>query len=140
MVQNYRYLNKWTIKNNYSLPLILDIIENIDIKKVFTKLDLRWEYNNIQIKKGDEWKVAFTTPERSFEPTVMSFGLTNSLVIFQIIMNKILQNLINMGKVESFIDDVIMRTKEEERHNEVVEEVVRRLAEYDLYVKSKKYK
>jgi len=140
MVQNYRYLNKWTIKNNYSLPLILDIIENIDIKKVFTKLDLRWEYNNIQIKKGDEWKVAFTTPERSFEPTVMSFGLTNSLVIFQIIMNKILQNLINMGKVESFIDDVIMRTKEEERHNEVVEEVVRRLAENDLYVKSKKYK
>ena len=40
MVQNYRYLNKWTIKNNYSLPLILDIVENIGTKKVFTKLDL----------------------------------------------------------------------------------------------------
>ena len=40
MVQNYRYLNEWTIKNNYSLPLILNIVENISIKKVFTKLDL----------------------------------------------------------------------------------------------------
>jgi len=40
MVQNYRYLNKWTVKNNYLLPLILDIIENIGIKRVFTKIDL----------------------------------------------------------------------------------------------------
>ena len=43
MVQNYRYLNKWTIKNNYPLSFISDIVENIGIKKMFTKLDLRWE-------------------------------------------------------------------------------------------------
>jgi len=49
-----RYLNEWTIENNYPLPLILDIIENIDMKKVFTKINLRWEYNNIQIKERDE--------------------------------------------------------------------------------------
>ena len=47
MVQNYYYLNEWTIKNNYPLSLISDIIENIDTKKVFTKMDLRWGYNNI---------------------------------------------------------------------------------------------
>ena len=47
MVQNYRYLNEWTIENNYPLPLISDIVENIGTKKVFTKLDLRWGYNNI---------------------------------------------------------------------------------------------
>ena len=41
MVQDYKYLNKWTIKNNYSLPLILDIVENIGMKKVFTKMNLR---------------------------------------------------------------------------------------------------
>ena len=41
MVQNYRYLNEWTVKNNYSLPLISDIVENIGTKKVFTKMDLR---------------------------------------------------------------------------------------------------
>ena len=47
MVQNYRYLNKWTVKNNYPLLLILDIVENISMKKLFTKIDLRWGYNNI---------------------------------------------------------------------------------------------
>jgi len=82
MVQNYRYLNKWTIKNNYPLPLILDVVENIGMKKVFTKMDLRWGYNNVWIKEEDKWKAAFMTPGRSFEPTVMFFGLTNSPVTF----------------------------------------------------------
>jgi len=41
MAQDYRYLNEWTIKNNYPLPLISDMVENIDMKKVFTKIDLR---------------------------------------------------------------------------------------------------
>ena len=54
MVQDYQYLNEWTVKNNYSLPLILDMIENIGTKKIFMKLDLRWGYNNIRIKKRDE--------------------------------------------------------------------------------------
>jgi len=47
IVQDYRYLNEWTIKNNYLLLLILDIVENISTKKVFTKMDLRWGYNNV---------------------------------------------------------------------------------------------
>jgi len=54
MVQDYRYLNKWTVKNNYPLPLILDVLENISIKKVFTKMDLRWGYNNVRIKEGNK--------------------------------------------------------------------------------------
>jgi len=54
MVQDYRYLSKWMIKNNYSLPLISDMLENISMKKVFTKMDLRWGYNNVRIKEGDE--------------------------------------------------------------------------------------
>ena len=66
MVQDYRYLNEWTIKNNYLLPLISDVLENVGTKKVFTKMDLRWGYNNVRIKEGDEWKAAFTTPEGSF--------------------------------------------------------------------------
>jgi len=82
MVQDYRYLNKWTVKNNYPLPLISDIVENIGTKKVFTKLDLWWGYNNVQIKEGNEWKAIFITPKESFELTVMFFGLTNSLVTF----------------------------------------------------------
>ena len=54
MVQDYWYLNKWIIKNNYPLLLISDIVKNIGTKKMFTKLDLRWEYNNIWIKEEDE--------------------------------------------------------------------------------------
>ena len=89
-VQDYRYLNEWTVKNNYSLALISDIVENISTKRVFTKIDLRWGYNNIRIKKGNEWKAVFTTPKRSFELTVMFFRLMNSLAIFQTMINKIL--------------------------------------------------
>ena len=54
MVQDYRYLNEWTIKNNYPLPFISDILENIGTKKLFTKMDLRWGYNNMRIKEGDK--------------------------------------------------------------------------------------
>ena len=82
MVQDYRYLNEWTVKNNYPLLLILNVLENIGTKKVFTKMDLRWGYNNVRIKEGDEWKAAFTMPEGLFEPTVMFFGLTNSPAMF----------------------------------------------------------
>ena len=53
-VQDYHYLNEWTIKNNYPLPLISDVLENIGTKKVFMKMDLQWGYNNVQIKEGDE--------------------------------------------------------------------------------------
>jgi len=52
MVQDYRYLNEWTVKNNYPLLSILDIVENIGIKMLFTKMDLRWGYNNVRIKEG----------------------------------------------------------------------------------------
>jgi len=54
MVQNYQYMNKGTIKNSYSLPLISELIDNMETKKVFTKIDLRWGYNNIRIKKGNK--------------------------------------------------------------------------------------
>jgi len=140
MVQDYRYLNEWTIKNNYPLPLISDVIKNIGTKKVFTKMDLRWSYNNVRIKEEDEWRAAFMTPKGSFEPTVMFFGLTNSPAIFQTMMNELLRDLINTGKVAAFIDDVIVEMEEEEGHDEIVAEVVKRLEENNLYVKPEKYK
>ena len=140
MVQDYRYLNEWTIKNNYPLPLISDVLENIGTKKIFTKMDLRWGYSNVRIKEGDEWKAAFTTPEGSFEPTVMFFRLTNLPATFQAMMNKLLRDLINSGKVAAFIDDVIVGTEMEEGHDELVVEIIKRLEENDLYVKPEKCK
>ena len=82
----------------------------------------------------------FIILEELFEPTVMFFRLTNSLATFQAIMNEILRDLINIWEMASFIDDVIVRTKEEEGYDEVVEEVVRRLEKNNLYIKPEKCK
>ena len=73
-----------------------------------------------------------------FEPVVMFFGMTNSPATFQAMMNKILRDLINEGKVVAFVDDVLVGTAMEEGHNKIVEEVLRRLEENDLYVKPEK--
>ena len=140
MVQDYRYLNEWTVKNNYLLPLILDVLENIGTKKMFTKIDLRWGYNNMRIKEGNEWKAAFTTLEGSFKPTVMFFRLTNSPATFQAMMNELLRDLINTGKVAVFIDDMIIGTETEEGHDELVAEVIKKMEENDVYVKPEKYR
>ena len=131
-------MNSWMIKNNYPLSLILDLIDSIGKKKMFTKMDLHWGYNNVRIKEGDEWKAAFSTPEGSFEPMVMFFGLTNSPATFQVMMNDLLRDLIVEKKVAVFIDDVMIATETEERHDEIVEEVLRRLEKNDLFVKPEK--
>ena len=75
-------MNSWTVKNNYLLSLILDLIDSIEKKKKFTKMNLRWGYNNVRIKEEDEWKAAFSMPEGLFKHTVMFFGLTNSPAMF----------------------------------------------------------
>ena len=77
--------------------------------------------------------------EGLFEPMVMFFGLANSSVTFQTIINEILQDLINTREVVSFIDSVIVRIEEEE-HDKVVEKVVKRLVENNLYMKPEKCK
>jgi len=116
----------------------LDLIDSIGKKKVFTKMDLRWGYNNVRIKEGDEWKAVFSMPEGSFEPTVMFFGLTNSPATFQAMMNDLLRDLVVEEKVAVFIDDVMVATETEEGHDEIVEEVLKRLEENDLFVKLEK--
>ena len=78
MVMDYHKLNRQTIKNNYPLLLIMELVDNMGSKRVFTKMDLRWGYNNVRIKEGNEWKVAFITHVGSFKPVVMFFGMTNS--------------------------------------------------------------
>ena len=84
--------------------------------------------------------MVFTTPEGSFKPTVIFFGLTNSLATFQTMMNELLRDLINTGKVAAFIDNVIVGIEDEERYDELVAEIIKKLEENDLYVKLEKYK
>jgi len=80
------------------------LIDNIEKKKMFMKIDLRWEYNNVRIKEGDKWKMVFSTLEGTFELTVMLFGLTNSPETFQEIMNDLLKNIIEIGDIVVLID------------------------------------
>jgi len=80
------------------------------------------------------------TPEGSFEPTIMFFGLTNSPATFQAMMNELLRDLINTGKVATFIDNVIVGMEDEEGHDELVVEIVKMLEENYLYVKPEKCK
>ena len=70
----------------------------------------------------------------------MFFGLTNSPVTFQVMMNKLLRDLINMGKVVAFIDDVIVGMEDEEEYNKLVAEIIKRLGENNLYMKLEKCK
>jgi len=108
------------------------------IKKVFTKIDLRWGYNNVWIKEGDEQKAAFTIYLGVYKPTVMFFGLTNLPATFQAMMNDILRDLIDTGDVAAFMDDILVGTEDEKKHNEIVEEVLKRMEESNLYIKPEK--
>jgi len=92
----------------------------------------------VRIKEGNKWKGVFTIYIEFFELTVIFFGITNSPAIFQAIINKILRDMINKGKVMAFINDVLVGTETEEGHDKIVE-VLRRLEENDLYIKPEKY-
>ena len=82
----------------------------------------------------------FTMHIGAYEPTVMYFGLTNSPATFQMIMNDLFQDLINQGDTATFINDILVATNTEEGHDELVEEVLKRLEKNDLFVKPEKYR
>ena len=85
LVQDYCALNAITVKNKYPLPLISQLVSQLRRAQYFTKLDVRWGFNNVHIKPRDEWKAAFHTNQDLFEPLVMFFGTTNSPTTFQTI-------------------------------------------------------
>jgi hypothetical protein len=109
-VQDYRALNEVTVRNTYPLPLIKELINQLVGKTWFTKFDVRWGYNNVRIKNGDQWKAAFKTNKGLFEPTVMFFGLTNSPATFQTMMDEIFKDKVATGDVIIYMDDILIAT------------------------------
>lgn len=97
-----------------TLPLIDELIGKLRKAKLFTQLDVRWGYNNIRIKEGDEWKAAFTTNRGMFEPTVMFFGMTNSPATFQTMVNELFKDLINEDLVAVYMDNILIYGGENE--------------------------
>ena len=134
-VQDYRVLNTMTVKNKYPLPLITDLINQLRGAKYFTKFDVRWGYNNVRIREGDEWKAAFRTNRGLFEPLVMFFGLTNSPATFQTMMNDIFQDLIMEGVVCVYLDDILIFTRTLEEHRRVTRIVMERLRKHKLFLR-----
>jgi len=111
LVQDYRKLNQVTIKDKMPLPLIEEVIDKLKEAKYFNKLNLIWDYNNVQIKKGDKWKVAFLTNKRLFKLQVIYFRLYNSLGTFQRMMNNIFQELLYKGILANYMDDFVIPAK-----------------------------
>ena len=82
---------------------------------------IRWGYNNVRIKEGDEHKATFITNQGLFEPTVMFFGLTNSLATFQMMMNAIFAKEIAEGWLIVYMDDILVATKDDQEfHNKCI--------------------
>ncbi|SJL08417.1 uncharacterized protein ARMOST_11780 [Armillaria ostoyae] len=139
-VQDYRKLNKMMIKNHYPLLLISELMDKLRSAKYFTKLDIRWGYNNVCIKKDDEWKAMFRTNHGLFKPTVMFFGLTNSPTMFQWMMNDIFKDLIATGKVTIYLDDILIFSKTLEEHWKITHCVLELLRKHKLFLKAEKCK
>ena len=142
-VQDYCQLNSYTIKNQYPLPLIADLTNSFAGAHIFTKLDIRWGYNNIRIK-GDKYKAAFKMKYRLWEPTVMFFGLCNSPSTFQAMMDWIFRPIIDkwepLGtKVGKYMDNVAVATSTNLRdHIACITEILELATQYDLFFKPKK--
>jgi len=135
---DYRALNAITIKNCYLIPRIADLIESLSKASIFTKINLRWGYNNVHIKEGDEWKMAFITRQGIFEATVMYFGFSNTPATFQSMMNDILGDLICIRLVIVYIDNILIFGTCLKEHRQLVKKVLKRLQVNDLYAKAEK--
>lgn len=113
----------------------MDALQNA---RYFTKLDVRWGYNNVRIKEGDEYKAAFRTNRGLFEPLVMFFGLTNSPATFQTMMNELFKDEIAEGHVRIYLDDILIFTKSLDEHHQLVCRVLQKLRNNRLYLKPEK--
>jgi transposase InsO family protein len=137
-VQDYRRLNDMTIKNRYPLPLVSELMDKLKNAKYFTKLDIRWGYNNVRLKEGDEHKAAFITNRGLFEPLVMFFGLTNSPATFQNMMNDVFRDLLATGKVVVYMDDILIFSDDLTELRLLTRRVLDVLQEHKLCLKPEK--
>ena len=147
LVQDYRPINEWTIKNRSPLPLIPQLINQLEDAELITTVDIRWGYNTVWIVPEDQHKVAFVTNQGLFEPMVMFFGLTNYPAMFQTMMDMIFCKQIMRGTLTVYMDDIAVHTKQkpeesEEQHlkchRELVREMLTILCKHDLYLNIEK--
>jgi hypothetical protein len=137
MCVDYRALNKATVKNRYPLLRIDDLFDCLSGTKVFSGINLRSGYYQIQIAKGDKEKTACRTRYGSYEFFVMPFGLTNAPTTFCTLMNDIFWEWLD-DFVVVYIDDILIYHGSLEEHAEHLRKVFQRLMENKLYAKLEK--
>jgi len=136
--QDYCYLNEHTIKNTYPISNVQSILDKLQESKYFTVMDIQLGYNNICIRKQDQWKGAFRTNQGLFEPTVMFFRMYNSPAIFQMMMNTIFMPLIAKNLILVYMDNILIHTSTKKQLHKTTKEILKILQEHDLYLKPEK--
>ena len=137
MCIDYRQLNKMTIKNQYPLPRIDDLIDQVGGAKIFSKIDLRSGYHQVRIHDEDIHKSAFRTRYGHYAFVVMPFVLINAPVNFMCMMNNIFSRYLYKF-VLVFIDAILVYSKNKEEHEEHLCIVLQVLREHQLYAKFSK--
>ena len=117
--------------------MILGLIDQLGNAKIYTKIDLRGSYNLIRIRKEDEWKTTFRTQYGHFEYNIMPFGLMDAPAVFRHMMNNVFQEFLDQFVI-IYIDDILIFSKNEEKHKEHVCLVLQKLHEMGLYTKLEK--
>ncbi len=134
---DYRQLNEITRWDSYSLPLIRELQDRLGRAKWFTSLDLKEAYYQVQMKEGKEWKTMFWTRYEHYEYTVMPFGLKNTPVTFQRLINNMLREYLNDFAI-TYLNDILIYSDDLEMHRSHVHKVLEKLNERALYVKKSK--
>ena len=137
LVVDYKGLNKVTVKNRYTLPLISEMLDRLHSAKIFTKIDLRNAYHQVRVQEGEEWKTAFRCREGHYEYRVCPFGLTNAPGMFQYFMHDILREQMDLTAV-GILDDVVIFSDDVLDHPSHVIEVLEVLRQNKLYAKVEK--
>jgi hypothetical protein len=134
---DYRALNEVTIKNKYLLSRIDDLFDQFHGACVFSKIDLRSGYHQLKIRECDILKSAFILRYGLYEYMVISFGLTNALAYFMYLMNKVFMEFLDKFVIV-FIDDILVYSRSEEKHEEHLRLVLQKLRDHRLYAKLSK--
>lgn len=134
---DYRHLNAITVKNKHPMPVVEELLDELNGACWFTKLDFRSGYHQIRMAPEDQHKTTFRTHNGLFEFLVMPFGLTNALATFQSLMNKIFAHLLRKG-VLVFMDDILIYSKTLEEHHSLLKQVFEILQQHQFFIKMSK--